>query len=335
MLAAVAEGRLGVGLLLKTVIRRDAARIRLRHRLQLCLAREELRAVAVAADEAVLNDQRRDVRKLTVADDAVIIGELAVGIGRAVVRALLDKAAARVETELAELREDVRADTVDDVRALGVIVAVARKDQRAVRRLRSGTVQVQAHEQVRALLLCKVHASLHLAQWRRIIRAVTIGARHVHMDMAVRLELLLEIEADPEHAVRLLIAVGAVDRTGVISARAVAAVTGVDRDVQPVGILGYSLIHRSRPRHQQCRRQSHGQKKRQDSLHHLSDAPRARPSSFSENVTPKILQVSQVEAILPHLSCFCNGLLFQSAFWKNTKIDSFTSFVLCCMLRSL
>ena len=111
----------------------------------------------------MLNDQRRDVRKLTVADDAVIIGELAVGIGRAVVRALLDKAAARVETELAELREDVRADTVDDVRALGVIVAVARKDQRAVRRLRGGTVQVQAHEQVRALLLREIHTSLHLA----------------------------------------------------------------------------------------------------------------------------------------------------------------------------
>ena len=252
------------------------------------------------------------MRKLTVADDAVIIGELAVGIGRTVSRVPLDKAAARVEAELAELREDIRADTVDDVRTLGIIVAVARKDQRAMRRLRGGTVQVQAHEQVRALLLCKVHASLHLAQWRRIIRAVTIGARHVHMDMAVRLELLLEIEADPEHAVRLLIAVGAVDRTGVISARAVAAVTGVDRDVQPVGILARrSLIRRRRSRCQQRRRQSHGQKKRQNSLHHLSDAPRARPSSFSENVTPKILQVSQVEAILPHLSCFCNGLLFQ------------------------
>ena len=98
---------------------------------------------------------------------------------------------ARSREELAELREDVRTDTVDDARARRVIVAVARKDQRAVRRLRGGTVQVQAHEQVRALLLCKVHASLHLAQWRRIIRAVTIGARHVHMDMAVRLELLL------------------------------------------------------------------------------------------------------------------------------------------------
>ena len=193
-------------------------------------------------------------------------------------RALLDKAAARVEAELAELREDVRADTVDDVRARRVIVAVARKDQRAVRRLRGGTVQVQAHEQVRALLLCKVHASLHLAQWRRIIRAVTIGARHVHMDMAVRLELLLEIEADPEHAVRLLIAVGAVDRTGVISARAVAAVTGVDRDVQPVGILARrSLVRRRRSRCQQRRRQSHSQKKRQDSLHHLSGRAACAP----------------------------------------------------------
>ena len=54
----------------------------------------------------------------------------------------------QLRAELAELREDVRADTVDDVRARRVIVAVARKDQRAVRRLRGGTVQVQAHEQV-------------------------------------------------------------------------------------------------------------------------------------------------------------------------------------------
>lgn len=194
MAAAVAEQRLDIDLagvlLLKAVIGRDAARVRLRNGPELGIAREELLAVTVAADEAVLDDHGRDVPELAVADDAVIVGELAVGIERTVVRALFDEAAARVDAEPAELRENIRTDGVDDLRAVGIIVAVAGKDQPAVHGLiAAGRVQVQAHEQVGALFGREVHALLHLSQGS-IARAVAVRARHVHVDIAVGLELL-------------------------------------------------------------------------------------------------------------------------------------------------
>ena len=139
----------------------------------------------------MLNDHGRDVPELAVADDAVIVGELAVGIERTVVRALFDEAAARVDAEPAELRENIRTDGVDDLRAVGIIVAVAGKDQPAVHGLiAADRVQVQAHEQIGVLTCCKEHAVFHLSQRRGGARAVAVRARHVHVDIAVGLELL-------------------------------------------------------------------------------------------------------------------------------------------------
>ena len=106
-------------------------------------------------------------------------------------RALFDEAAARVDAEPAELRENIRTDGVDDLRAVGIIVAVAGKDQPAVHGLiAAGRVQVQAHEQIGALFGRVEHAVFHLAQGRGGARAVAVRARHVHVDIAVGLELL-------------------------------------------------------------------------------------------------------------------------------------------------
>ena len=194
VMAAVIERRLDIdlagGFLLKTIIGRDAARVRLRDGPELGIAREELLTLAVAADKAVLHDHGRDIVLHTVADDAVIVGELAVGIERVVLRTLFDQAAI-INAEIFELHEDVRADTVEHFGNLGPVVAVTDEHLSAARRLAGRGIQMQAHEQIGVLTCCKEHAVFHLAQRRGGARAVAVRARHVHMDIAVRLELLL------------------------------------------------------------------------------------------------------------------------------------------------
>ena len=192
-MAAVIERRLDIdlagGFLLKTIIGRDAARVRLRDGPELGIAREELLTLAVAADKAVLHDHGRDIVLHTVADDAEIVGELAVGIGRVVLRTLFDQAAI-LNAELFELHEDVRADTVEHFGNLGPVVAVTDEHLSAARRLAGRGIQMQAHEQIGVLTCCKEHAVFHLAQRRGGARAVAVRARHVHVDIAVGLELL-------------------------------------------------------------------------------------------------------------------------------------------------
>ena len=187
-MAAVIERRLDIdlagGFLLKTIIGRDAARVRLRDGPELGVTRQELLTLAVAADKAVLHDHGRDIVLHTVADDAVIVGELAVGIERVVLRTLFDQAAI-INAEIFELHEDVRADTVEHFGDLGPVVAVTDEHLSAARRLAGRGIQIGV------LTCCKEHAVFHLAQRRGGARAVAVRARHVHVDIAVRLELLL------------------------------------------------------------------------------------------------------------------------------------------------
>ena len=59
-----------------------------------------------------------------------------------------------------------------------------------------------------------------------------------------------------------MITIGAADRAGIVAARAVAAVAGVERDVQPVGVIAVRLVRRRSRRAQQRRHQHQREKDR-------------------------------------------------------------------------
>ena len=218
-------GQLRVRLFLQTIVVGDALGVRQRERPDFRVAAEEIAAVRIIVDEAVLYNHGRDAAPQTVAHDAVIVRDGAVGILG--VDRIARHQAVVLDAELAKLTEDVQPDGGARVGHGLVIITVADEHIRAARLIRrSRRIQMQAHEQIGIIFCCKFHPRQDLPNRSDILAGAIVGTRQRHAHVAVSFQFLFEVQRELHGDIALNVI--SVDRAAVR-----VAVAGIKRDEQP------------------------------------------------------------------------------------------------------